>query len=161
MGLVTCPDCGTSLSDRAPACPKCGAPRTAGSASPIGAAPPQPRKTHPVVWVVAILLIPLLGVMAWNSHREASLPPLPVNVKYRHALLGQGYVLVLRNTSGQSLQLMASLTHPSINDTRRFDVYIAPNGSTGIGRLNGWITQSGDRITLTNSNYQPWSGSIP
>jgi hypothetical protein len=77
------------------------------------------------VWAVAILLIPLLGVMAWKSHREARLPPLPVNVKYRHALLGQGYVLVLRNTSGQSLQLMASLTHPSINDTRRFDVYIA------------------------------------
>ena len=26
MGLVTCADCGNSISDRAPACPKCGAP---------------------------------------------------------------------------------------------------------------------------------------
>lgn len=26
MALVTCPDCSASVSDRAPACPKCGAP---------------------------------------------------------------------------------------------------------------------------------------
>lgn len=86
---------------------------------------------------------------------------MPVAVQFRHALLGPGYVLILRNNSVQPLQLMASLTHPAINDTRSFDVYIPANGSTDIGKLNGWITQSGDRITLKNSHYQPWNGSIP
>lgn len=37
MSLVARPDCGTGVSFRAPACPKCGAPR---------AVPVQPRKTH-------------------------------------------------------------------------------------------------------------------
>lgn len=59
------------------------------------------------------------------------------------------------------MQVMASLTHPAINDTRSFDVYIAANGATDIGKLNGWITQSGDLIALKNSHYQPWNGSIP
>jgi len=86
---------------------------------------------------------------------------MPVSVKYRQGLLAHGYVLLLKDTSEQSLQLMASLTHPAINDTRRFDVCIPANGSTAVGRLNGWITQSGDCITLSNSNYQPWNGSIP
>ena len=26
MALISCPDCGTQVSDRAPTCPKCGAP---------------------------------------------------------------------------------------------------------------------------------------
>lgn len=30
MALITCSDCGASVSDRAPACPKCGAPIAAG-----------------------------------------------------------------------------------------------------------------------------------
>jgi hypothetical protein len=109
------------------------------------------------VWAVAIAL---LGYLGYQTH-EANLPKLPVAVQFRRALLAPGYVLILRNSSGQPLQVMASLTHPAINDTRSFDVYIAANGSTDIGKLNGWITQSGDRITLKNSHYQPWSGSIP
>lgn len=35
MALITCSDCGASVSDRAPACPKCGAPIAA--AGPGGA----------------------------------------------------------------------------------------------------------------------------
>lgn len=127
------------------------------SAPPPAPAPARRRKTHPAVWAVAIALIGYLGYQAY----EENLPKLPVNVQFRHALLGPGYVLILRNTSGQPLQVMASLTHPAINDTRSFDVYIPPNGSTDIGKLNGWITQSGDNITLKNSKYQPWNGSIP
>ncbi len=32
MGLLNCPDCGSQVSDRAPACPNCGRPFSSGSA---------------------------------------------------------------------------------------------------------------------------------
>jgi hypothetical protein len=148
---------GTSVSARVSACPKCGALRAVGAVPPAAAASIQRRKTYSAVWAVAILLLGYLEYLGYVTN----LPKLPAAVQFRRALLGPGHVLILRNSSRQPLQVMASLTHPAINDTRNFDVYIAANGSTDIDKLNGWITQSGDHITLKSSHYQPWNGSIP
>ena len=43
MPLISCPDCGTEVSDRAPACPRCGAPiaAPAAPAAPPPIAPPS------------------------------------------------------------------------------------------------------------------------
>jgi hypothetical protein len=46
MALVTCPDCITSVSDAAAACPKCGRPMRAAPTSPDSA----PVVTTPDVW---------------------------------------------------------------------------------------------------------------
>jgi len=35
MALIACPDCSTQVSDRAPACPKCGAPIAASARPPV------------------------------------------------------------------------------------------------------------------------------
>jgi hypothetical protein len=160
MPLVKCPDCGTDVSDRAPTCPKCGAPRPA-DAPPLAVAS-KGRKTHPATWVVlAVLVVAALYYSArWN--REMALPVMPVVVQFRHALVGGGYVLEVQNTSERPLQLAATLTHPAINDSKRFDLFIQPHGHQDVSKLNaGWSTQSGDRVTLENSNFKPWSGSIP
>jgi len=39
-------------------------------------------------------------------------------------------------------------------------MYLGPGGSAEIGHLQGWIGQHGDAITLENSNFKTWSGSI-
>ena len=44
MPLITCPDCGTEVSDRAPACPRCGAPM----AAVLPAAPPPAMAAPPL-----------------------------------------------------------------------------------------------------------------
>lgn len=44
MALVTCVDCGRSISDKAPACPGCGAPRsTSGAAAPASGHTPAEK----------------------------------------------------------------------------------------------------------------------
>ena len=94
----------------------------------------------------------------------SELPPLPVNVKFRPSLLGPraGYVLVIENTSSSPLPVIANLTHTSVNDGRRYDLYIPAGSQTDISKLvNGWTTEHGDRVTLENANYKPWSGSVP
>jgi hypothetical protein len=162
MPLVKCPDCGTDVSDRAPTCLKCGAPRPADA--PPFAVSSNGRNTHPLTWAV---LAVILGVMLYfwaESNRSNRLPPLPVNVQFRKSLLGAraGYVLIVRNTSDSPLPIAATLTHPSINDSRTFSLYIPARSFTDVGKLNsGWTTQSGDQITLANNSFKPWSGSIP
>jgi hypothetical protein len=159
MALVKCPDCSTDVSDRAPTCPKCGAPRPA-DAPPL-ALSAKGRKTHPVTLVVSALIIGAIFYYSWQWNRVGALPTMPVEVKFRHAVLGSGFVLIVQNTSDKPLPLMASLTHPAINDSKRFDLFVGPRGHTDVSRFDGWITQSGDRITLENSNFKPWNGSIP
>lgn len=44
MALINCPECGTQVSDRAPACPNCAYPlRSGGSGAPASSSPSQMR----------------------------------------------------------------------------------------------------------------------
>jgi hypothetical protein len=127
-------------------------------------APPQPtqrRNTHPVTWAVAAILLPILGWDLWQSGREAKLPPMPVNVKFRPAASGPGFVLAFENTSSRPLSLVARLEHPAIRDRKKFGLYVGPKSHVDVDRVSGWTAQSGDRVTLENSNFKTWSGLIP
>ncbi len=89
--------------------PKRGAPRpVVPSAKATPSAPPQPtqrRKTHPVTWAVAAIVIPILGWDMWQSGREARLPPMPVSVKFRPLVLEPGFVLMFENRPLRRTQL--------------------------------------------------------
>jgi hypothetical protein len=60
MNLVTCPERGNDVSERA-----------------ATARPKQPRKTHPLRWVAVAVIIPLLVWDAWESLRESKLHTTP------------------------------------------------------------------------------------
>ena len=145
--------------------PKRGAPRpVVPSAKATPSAPPQPtqrRKTHPVTWAVAAIVIPILGWDMWQSGREARLPPMPVSVKFRPLVLEPGFVLMFENTSDQPLSLVARIEHPAIRNMKTVGLYVGPRSHVDVDKVGGWIAQSGDRITLENSKFKSWSGSIP
>jgi hypothetical protein len=52
------------------------------------------------------------------------MPASPVSIEYRRALLGPGLVLLFYNNAGRPLQLLVTLTHPAINVTRQFALFI-------------------------------------
>jgi DNA-directed RNA polymerase subunit RPC12/RpoP len=154
MAMGKCMECGNTVSDKARACPSCGAALTYGGRHPgrlVGA-------------VAVVALLGIVGLYAIQANRISSLPPLPVEVKFRPSLLGAraGYVLVVENISDQSLPLIATVRHASVNDGKSYDLYVPPRSHTDIGKLSaGWTGEPGDRVTLENANYRPWSGSIP
>jgi hypothetical protein len=56
MALVACKECGKEISDKAPACPHCGAPLTTWqSTSPVSALPPEVAKNGGAwKWIVGV-----------------------------------------------------------------------------------------------------------
>jgi hypothetical protein len=56
MALVTSPECGNDVSERA-----------------VPARPEQSRKTHPIRWLVVAAIVPLLVWDGWVSLRESKL----------------------------------------------------------------------------------------
>jgi hypothetical protein len=164
MALLNCQDCGNPVSDQAPACPKCGRPKIAAKRTEAQfaepSAPPQARSTHPITLAIALILLAAVGWSSLNAYRKAQLPPLPMVVKSRPAIIGSGQVIMFQNESNQPLSVAATLTHPATNLQKVYQIDTPPRGTKSIGTLEGWVAQSGDTITLANNNFQSWSGSI-
>jgi hypothetical protein len=152
--LHRCAECSKPVSDRAVACPNCGAPAPAASAP--GSQRPQ-RKTHPVAWAA---LLALVGYLAYESY-QANLPQLPVAVRFRPALIGSGLVLMFENTSAQEITFIARLNRPDTNNTRSMELHARPYQTVSVGSGEGWTGEHGDQITLKNNRFQTWTGSIP
>lgn len=158
MGLRNCYECGNTVSDRTPACPKCGAPQSLASAPPTPSLQtPIRRRTHPVTWAALVGLIGYLSYIAYQSN----LPVIPVAVKYRPALTQPGLVLMFENTSSSPLTFVATLTRPATNNTRSLELLAGAHQTVSVASRDGWLGEHGDQGTLKNNHFQTWSGSIP
>jgi hypothetical protein len=162
MALIACKECGKDISDKASSCPSCGAPvGTAIATSSSTAEPKKNRKTTPVAWAALVALV--VGAV-WFQVRESheqSLPPLPVEVKYRGALLGPGMVLHVENTSDRPLFALVRLRNPTTSVEKSFRIDMSSKGSAEIGHKEGWILASGDTFELVNDGFRSRHGSIP
>jgi hypothetical protein len=158
MGLRNCYECGNAVSDRASACPKCGAPQASAVASPTsGPQAPTRRRTHPLAWMA---LAGIIGYFSYAAY-QANLPKIPVAVKYRPALTQPGLVLMFENTSDSALTFVATLTRPATSNTRSLELLAGAHQTVSISSRDGWLGEHGDQVTLKNNHFQTWSGSIP
>jgi hypothetical protein len=86
---------------------------------------------------------------------------MPVTVTFRPAVSEPGFVLMFENTSPQPLTLVARLEHPAVRGMKKVGLYVGPKSRVDVDKVSGWVAKSGDRITLENSNFRTWSGSVP
>jgi hypothetical protein len=160
MALVTCSECGKEVSDAAVSCPGCGAPT--GIAGLSGAQERKKRKTSPIAWAA---LIAIVTGIAWYSQtrefKEQSLPPLPVEVRYRTAMLGPGMVFHVKNTSSKPLFAVVTLKNPTTREEKSFRIDLARDGTAEIGHQEGWVLAPGDTFQVFNEAFQTFQGSIP
>jgi len=158
VALIKCSECGKEISDQAPSCPGCGAPTAKLTPLPTK----EKRKTSPIAWAAAVaIIVGLLWYSQSREYKEQSLPALPIEVKFRNALLGPGMVLQVQNKSGKPLMIVVSLKNPTTQQEKSFRLDISPNDNKEVGHVEGWVLASGDTIKVSNANYQTWQGSIP
>lgn len=166
MALIKCEECKKQVSDKAQSCPNCGAPIVASKSIPLV----YPEELHKqkekasqfTTWL--ILIICVVGIFALFQTpilKERNLPPLPVDVGYREALLGKGLVLEVKNLSNRTLTILAKLSNSTLQSEKRFNLTISPDETSEIGHLEGWVLVSGDQVELSNAEYKTLQTYIP
>lgn len=123
---------------------------------------PPKKETSWGTWLTALFLA---GAAIWYFqsplYKNQYKPEMPVKVGFRPSITGPGLVLRVENSSDRHLSILATLTNPSINDSRNFRLDVPPGGTSETGYREGWRLASGDRIVLTHDDYRNWQGSIP
>ena len=107
-----------------------------------------------------IAIVAIVAALFWYAFQVFQ-PPLPVTVQFRSVTGVPGFVLIFKNDSDHALAFTATLGHPGQQEEKKFAIQVRPNGTYELGNAQGWVGQSGDRISLTSSNYRVWRGAIP
>ena len=105
-------------------------------------------------------IVALLGVVIWYAFQVLK-PPLPVTVQFRSDMHRSGFVLIFMNESDHALSFTATLGHLGQQEEKTFAIQVQPRSTYELGSSQGWAGESGDRISLTSSNYRVWKGAIP
>lgn len=150
MALLNCSECKKEISSLATVCPGCGAQIN------------KANKTSPLVWwVLAFIIVGVFFFTQSRGYKEKSLPPLPIEVGFREALLGPGLVLKVKNKSSSIITTLVTLKNPTTQQEKSYRLDIPSNGITEVGHSEGWVLAHGDIIKIYNVQYQSWNGSIP
>lgn len=175
MALINCKECGNEVSTTASACPKCGAPQV-GNAVSAQIAPLIAKKKLSSPAIVGLAFIGVfigLSIPIYLEQREQdqkieaeiervkNLPEMPLEVKYREALLGSGLVASFKNTANRFLAVGVSLNNPSMHQQKSFRVDLAPGEVKEIGHMEGWAFSSGDTIAISHEEYRELEVKIP
>lgn len=86
---------------------------------------------------------------------------LPVVVRLRHALTGDGMVLTVQNISSSDLPISAEFSR-SGTPTQTRELIVPASGVAQIGAQEGWTFAAGDSVTLHSEGFRDWQNpSLP
>jgi hypothetical protein len=85
---------------------------------------------------------------------------LPVKLTFRKAVLGDGYVLGIHNTSRQSLSLSVKLTNPTFKRTKSFRVDLDGGATKEIGHAEGWTAMANDSVEVVCAGFDPFRSQL-
>ena len=104
--------------------------------------------------------LPLSGGCGPKVERP-ELPKVPVQVTFREAAFGKGYVAQFKNETGRHLAVAMVLENATLKQRRESQIQLTPKGTTEYGWLEGWSFVSSEVITLSHEDYSPVSVRVP
>lgn len=84
----------------------------------------------------------------------ANLPEITAKISFRKAILSNGKVVTITNTSDATISLIVEIERPSSGQKRMFNFVIDPRRIKEIGELEGWAFVPGDTLKLTQANHK-------
>ncbi|HEX3856787.1 MAG TPA: hypothetical protein VHY30_05770 [Verrucomicrobiae bacterium] len=104
---------------------------------------------------IALFMLVSLAIVRADDATNAvpTLPPLPIKVTFRKAVLGSGYVLTITSKADDTLSLKVTLTNPTFAKQKIYDLHIDSKTVKEIGHLQGWSFASGDTAEFYSIGY--------
>lgn len=92
---------------------------------------------------------------------SALMAKLPVDIIFRVADTGLGFVAHFQNHSAAALTLSVNPRRPSSGEYAKLELNVAPQSSADVAEKQGWIFRSGDTLTVSSGDYRPLSLQVP
>ena len=92
---------------------------------------------------------------------SALMAKLPVDVIFRVADTGIGFVAHFQNHSAAALNLAVNPHRPSSGEYAKIELGVAPQSSADVTEKLGWVFRSGDTLTVSAGDYRPLSLQVP
>jgi len=86
---------------------------------------------------------------------------LPVDVIFRVADSGQGFVAHFQNHSTAALKLTVNPRRPSTGEYARIELTVLPQSSGDVTEKQGWAFKSGDTLSVSSGDFRPLSLQVP
>lgn len=93
--------------------------------------------------------------------RLARKPEMPVQVRFRRALTGPGFVAIFNTTIKQGFPVVVRFHSTALGTDKSFQLNLDPNSPRELGHLEGAAIYSGDQLTVENNLYEPILVSCP
>jgi hypothetical protein len=85
---------------------------------------------------------------------EANKREVPVSIRFRPVIFGNGYYASITNRSGQAIDISIVIERPRSGKTKNLEIVIDGSGTKEIGEDEGWAFMSGDSVTVSHSEYK-------
>jgi len=92
---------------------------------------------------------------------SALMAKLPVDIIFRVAETGTGFIAHFQNHSAAALNLNVNPRRPSSGEYARIELPVAPQASADVNEKLGWVFRSGDTLTVGAGDYRPLSLQVP
>jgi len=160
MSLIKCSECNQDVSTLGAVCPHCG--------NPIASkAVPQPVVSLAAKSITSLASGAFLGVLIGIAVAAVfifaperlppgiGLVPVPMEVRTRPSLVGEGQVAIISNPTGKTLHNVHLFCRNSSTNEEKayFEETWAPGKSLELGWLEEWKFLSGETLTISASGY--------
>jgi hypothetical protein len=116
------------------------------------------KKVSKCVYIAWALYMAFIGLFILDYYTT---PPLPVDVRFRQALMDKGYVGMFINKSNKPFACKLVLRNSSLNQKTVMLLEIAPKKTTEIGWMEGWSFASGETFEVHCDGYRTMYYSVP
>lgn len=103
----------------------------------------------------------LTSALLLGSISDALADSFPATVRFRKAITGPGYVLVINTTVKQDIPAVLTVYSGGLSTEKSYQINLTWKKSTQLGYREGVTVYPGDKITLANAYYDVLHVEIP
>jgi len=104
--------------------------------------------------ILFIIYVVIPFVCEYTPIGKSILPPVPVTVMQRDAVIASGKVAVFTNPGNTTISVVAIFKNPTFQQVKQFNLVLSPGETKEIGSFEGWTVEPGESVELSSDGYK-------